>query len=109
MNEFLESCKDYWTNWFFGIVATILAARLYSFRKKQEAQRMKQCALEAGMQALLKDRLIQAYEHYAIEKKCITLNGLGAVNDMFDSYEKFSDDETTRSLVEKMRLLQTTM
>lgn len=107
MEEFLHSCRTYWTNWLFGIIAAVLTARFCVFKKRQEQQRIRQQALEHGMRALLKDRLIQAYEHYVFDKEGhITLNGLGAVNDMYDSYAKFDDEDTIKRLVEKMRNLE---
>lgn len=104
MQEFLDSCKEYWTTYFLGLVSTILASRLYIFRKKLAMQRKKQCALEEGMQALLRDRIIQAYEHYQT-LGYVTFHGLEAVNAMFASYDGLDGNGSIPSLMEKLRAM----
>lgn len=67
---------------------------------------MRQIALEAGMQALLKDRITQAYEHYVLEKGYVTLHGLTSVNNMYESYTLLCQDESMRKLMNTIRSLE---
>ena len=104
MEEFLQSCKEYWTTYLFGLVATVLTCRLYSFRKRLATQRKKQCALEVGLQALLRDRIIQAYEHYH-GLGYITFHGLESVNLMWASYDDLDGNGSVEDIVLKMRAM----
>ena len=109
MQEFLDTCKEYWTTYIFGLVSVALTARLYAIRKRQENQRKRQCALEAGMQALLQDRIIQAYDIYH-EKKYITYRGLESVNTMWKSFSSLvADNPDVEGLVKTMRAMEVRM
>ena len=108
MDEVLQSCKEYWTTYFFGLVAMVLTGRLYSFRKKLTTQKKKQCALEVGLQALLRDRIIQAYEHYH-ELGYITFHGLESVNLMWASYDDLDGNGGVEDIVLKMRAMDIRM
>jgi hypothetical protein len=104
MDEFLQSLKSYWTTYAFGLVSIALTGRLYAFRKKLAMQRKKQCALEIGLQALLRDRIIQAYEHYH-GLGYITFHGLESVNSMWASYDGLDGNGSVTDIVTKMRAM----
>lgn len=106
MGELWESIKAYWITWLLGIISASLTAKLYKLKKWQEDQKCRQVALEIGMESLLQDRIIQAYEHYTFEKGYVTLHGLTAVNKMYNSYIMLDKDDSIKKLMETIQSLE---
>ncbi len=94
----MDIITDYWLQWLCGLVA---GAMLTSWRKLWTRQR----AVELGVQALLRDRLVQAYYHYA-ERDWITLHGLEAVEGMYQQYHALGGNGTVTKLMEDIRRLE---
>ena len=62
-------------------------------------------AIELGIQALLRDRVVQAYYHYT-ERGWITLRGLEAAEKMYTEYHNLGGNGTvTKKLMEDLREL----
>lgn len=61
-------------------------------------------ALKMGMQAMMRDRIVQAYYHY-IERGWITLHGLENVEKLYTEYHKLGGNGTVTKLVEDLREL----
>ena len=61
-------------------------------------------ALKMGMQAMMRDRIVQAYYHY-IERGWITLHGLENVEKLYAEYHKLGGNGTVTKLVEDLREL----
>lgn len=101
----LDTILKYWVEWICaGITAGIvwLGRKLWNRQKKAE---MRQLAVEEGMQALLRDRIVQAYYHYA-EKGWVTLHGLESVNVMYEKYHNLGGNGTVTKLVQDLRKLE---
>ena len=60
--------------------------------------------IELGIQALLRDRVVQAYYHY-IERGWITLHGLEAAEKMYTEYHNLGGNGTVTKLMEDLREL----
>lgn len=80
-----------------GIASYILA--LYRAKKKENG------ALKAGLQALLRDRIIQAYNHYCDNKKWIPIYALESINACYKSYEALGENGVINGLVEQLNKL----
>ena len=62
-------------------------------------------AAERGIQALLRDRIVQAYYHYA-DRGWITLHGLENVEALYREYHALGGNGTVTKLVEDLRDLE---
>ena len=99
----LETLRSYWS-----IISTIIAvvavpAIDYLYKKYKQAD-ARQKTVELGVQALLRDRIVQSYYHYE-ERGWITLHGLENVNAMYKEYHALGGNGTVTSLVNSIREL----
>lgn len=99
----LETLKTYWPMISTVITVVLVPMCAFLWKKHKETER-RQKALELGLQALLRDRIVQAYYHYT-EKSWITLHGLEAVNAMYEQYHALGGNGTVTKLVEALRRL----
>lgn len=72
---------------------------LYRQKKKENS------ALKAGLQALLRDRIIQAYNHYADDKGWIPIYALESINACYRSYEALGENGVINGLIEQLNKL----
>ena len=63
-------------------------------------------AVALGVQALLRDRIIQAYNHYQ-EKGCCPIYGMENVLAMYKQYHNLGGNGAITELVEKLKELPT--
>lgn len=94
----------YWVQWACGLAAGGLAAGLRLLYRRQKETDRRQRAAERGIQALLRDRIVQAYYHYA-ERGWITLHGLENVEALYREYHALGGNGTVTKLVEDLREL----
>lgn len=82
-----------------NIIAGAIISHLFALyrAKKQENN-----ALKAGLQALLRDRIIQAYNHYCDDKKWIPIYALESINACFRSYEALGENGVINGLMEQL-------
>ena len=59
-----EWITRYWVEWLFGIVAALAAASYRRVSRHMRHTQKKDQALDDGMRALLRDRIISACDHY---------------------------------------------
>ena len=99
----LETLRSYWSiiSTIITVVAVPAIGCLYKKYKQADAR---QKAVELGVQALLRDRIVQSYYHYE-ERGWITLHGLGNVNAMYKEYHALGGNGTVTSLVNSIREL----
>lgn len=90
MEEILVYVKDHWAEW---IVVGILPALGYVYAKVR--------AVMVGMQALLRDRIIQAYNHYQDKDYC-PIYGKENVKRMYTAYHALGGNDVATKLVEKL-------
>ena len=100
----LEWLTKYWLEALFSGILTGLSfiVKMMWNRQKQEDRRQK--AIELGIQALLRDRVVQAYYHYT-ERGWITLHGLGAAEKMGGGGHNLGGNGTVTKLMEDLREL----
>lgn len=99
----LETLRSYWSiiSTIITVVAVPAIGCLYKKYKQADAR---QKAVELGVQALLRDRIVQSYYHYD-ERGWITLHGLENVNAMYKEYHALGGNGTVTSLVNSIREL----
>ena len=80
----LETLRSYRS--IISTIITVVAVPAvgYLYKKYKQAD-ARQKAVELGVQALLRDRIVQSYYHYE-ERGWITLHGLENVNAMYKEY-----------------------
>lgn len=94
----LEWIVKYWVEWSFGLIGALLVAGFHRLRRLS--------AVGKGVQALLRDRIIQAYNHYA-EKGYCPIYGMENVNAMYKEYHALGGNGTITELVERLKEMPT--
>lgn len=92
----------YWVEVLFGLITTGLIAgykRLYS---KISEKTKEQDAIKLGIQALLRDRIIQSYNHYQDKGFC-PIYALENVNALYKQYHALGGNGTVTELVERLK------
>jgi hypothetical protein len=100
----LETLRSYWSiiSTIITVVAIPAVGCLYKKYKQADAR---QKAVELGVQALLRDRIVQSYYHYE-ERGWITLHGLENVNAMYKEYHALGGNGTVTALVNTIHELE---
>lgn len=94
----IESTIQTIINIIAGAVISYMFA-LYRAKKREND------ALRAGVQALLRDRIIQAYNHYVCEKGWIPIYAKESIDACYRSYEALGDNGVIDSLMEQLNEL----
>jgi hypothetical protein len=92
----------YWIEVLFGLISTGLFAgyrRLSSKVKEQDA-------IKLGIQALLRDRIIQSYNHYQ-EKGFCPIYALENVTALYTQYHALGGNGMVTELVERLKNMPT--
>ena len=105
MSEVIMTITKWWLTWVLGIMGTGIITGFRMLYKRQKAADQRQTALENGMQAILRDRILTSYYHYH-EKGSITLHGLENVEAMYQSYHDLGGNGTMTHLVKVLRELE---
>lgn len=100
----LETLRSYWS--IISTIITVVAAPAvgYLYKKYKQAD-ARQKAVVLGVQALLRDRIVQSYYHYE-ERGWITLHGLENVNAMYKEYHALGGNGTVTALVNTIHELE---
>lgn len=80
-----------------GLISYVFA--MYHQKKKEND------ALKAGLQALLRDRIIQAYNHYVNDKGWIPIYALESINACYKSYEALGENGVINGLMAQLNEL----
>lgn len=95
----IESTIQTVINIIAGAVISYLFA-LYRAKKKENN------ALKAGLQALLRDRIIQAYNHYVQDRGWIPIYAKESIDACYKSYEALGDNGVIDNLMQQINELQ---
>ena len=96
----------YWIEFVFGLVILILTTSFNMLKNKVKCANMEQEAIKGGIQALLRDRIIQAYNKYN-DLGYIPIYGLENVEAMYKQYHNLGGNGTITKLMETLRDLPT--
>lgn len=80
-----------------GLISYVFA--MYRQKKKEND------ALKAGLQALLRDRIIQAYNHYVNDNGWIPIYALESINACYKSYEALGENGVINGLMAQLNEL----
>lgn len=101
MNEIIQYISTNWVPWFCTGVVSFVGLIQRRAIKKMDADRRKNIALYDGMQALLRDRIIQAYNHYQDKGYC-PIYGKENVKRMYDAYHVLGGNDVATGLKDKL-------
>lgn len=88
------------------IIVALIEVRASKARKNEKEARKKSEAVEDGVLALLRDRIIERYNHY-MEQGYIPIYGMDNVNKMYKAYHDLGGNGTITKLVEELDELPT--
>ena len=97
----------YWLEVAFGLIIAILTALYRKLAKQMQEEREKRKAADDGLQALLRDRIVETYNQYYVEKKYCPIYVKENVDSMYNAYHKLGGNGTVTSLKEKIDALPT--
>lgn len=85
-----------------GVLGALTAylGTMYRIKKKEND------ALKAGVQALLRDRIIQAYNHYVCEKGWVPIYAKESIDACYKSYEDLGNNGVINNLMQQLNELQ---
>ena len=97
MEIFLDKFLGQIFNALAGAVITLLWTMLRAKKRENDA-------LKEGVQALLRDRIIQAYNHYS-DKGWIPIYAMESIEACYKSYEELGDNGVIDKLMSQLREL----
>lgn len=101
MQQIIQHIQANWVTWLFLAVSTGLSLGYRQISKRQKEEAARNEALHDGMQALLRDRIIQAYNHYQDKRFC-PIYGKENVKRMYDAYHVLGGNDVATELKDKL-------
>lgn len=85
----------------YGLITAGLTGALAQLNYRIKRRMLEQDAIKNGMQAILRDRIIQAYNHYVV-KGWLPFYAMENVTHMYDAYHALGGNGAVTELYEKM-------
>lgn len=102
----IEFITKYWIEVVFGVILTGLGTA-FSFLSKRVSKRIEeQDAIKLGIQALLRDRIIQAYNHY-MDKGFCPIYARDNILKLYEQYHNLGGNGTVTGLMDSLMELPT--
>lgn len=101
MNEIIRYVDMKWVEWLFLTISTFLGWNYRKLAKRQKEESLKNKALHDGMQALLRDRIIDAYNHYK-DKRCCPIYAKENVKRMYDAYHALGGNDVATKIKDNL-------
>ena len=101
MGVITQYINAHWVEWLFVAISALLGCGYRQILKRQKEESVKTAALHDGMQALLRDRIIQAYNHYQDKTFC-PIYGKENVKRMYDAYHALGGNDVATELKDKL-------
>lgn len=90
-----------WVEWFFLAISSVIGLGYRRVMRHQREERERNDALSQGVQALLRDRIIQAYNIHS-EKGYCPIYAKDNVKRLFKPYSELENDDVICELVGKL-------
>ena len=97
---------QYWVELLFGGAVTLLGVAYKMLSRKLKEKVAEDEAVRDGVQALLRDRIIQACDHYS-DKEAVTIHGLENIENMYAAYHALGGNGAVTKMVGEVRELPT--
>lgn len=98
---------NYWPEVAVSLVVAILTGLYHRLAKQMKEEKEKRKAADDGLQALLRNSIIDSYNHYVVEKKFCPVYGKENVDAMYDAYHRLGGNGTVTRLVNQINELPT--
>lgn len=86
-----------WVEWLFVVISTFLAYSYKQLSRRQKDEIEKNKAIQNGMQALLRDRIVESYHKYQDLGYC-PIEGKENVKRMYDAYHTLHGNDIATGL-----------
>ena len=97
MAEIFRYIAVNWVDWLFAAISTFLCYEYKQLNRRQKEEAKKNTAMHDGMQALLRDRIIQAYNHYQDKRYC-PIYAKENIKRMYDAYHTLGGNDVATQL-----------
>lgn len=101
-----EWILKYWIQVLFGLIVTGLVAGYKKLSSNITTKFKEQEAIKLGIQALLRDRIIQSYNHYQ-EKGYCPIYAMENVDELYIQYHALGGNGTVTELMDRLKDLPT--
>lgn len=102
----LDFILKYWIEIFFTIVVSGFGFTYKKIVEKIKEGERKQVAIEEGIQALLRERIIQNYNIH-MDKGFCTIHSMEDIEALYTQYTALGGNGTVKSLIDKLKELPT--
>lgn len=99
-----EFIVKYWLEFGFFLITSALTASSTYFWKQNKARKSEQNAVKLGIQALLRNGIIEQYNKY-MDKKYIPIYAMDNVEAMYKQYHALGGNGTITELYEDLKQL----
>jgi hypothetical protein len=96
----------YWIGVLFGLITTVGTVVYRKLSHNMNTKFREQEAIKSGIQALLRDRIIQSYNYY-MEKEYCPIYARENIDEMYTQYHALGGNGTITELVKKLKNLPT--
>ena len=105
MESIMQYISVHWVLWVFGIISVLLSGAYHKLSKQLKAERARTNAINAGVLALLHDRLYQACQFYINRGYC-TVPDRDNLEYMFKPYKALGGNGTGEELYNRCLALE---
>lgn len=98
---FFELLKEYGIKGLITLAFSGLTACIVSISSKLKKQKYQQDSLKMGMQAMLRDRIVDAY-YKAIDRGYMPIYMMENVNQLYEQYHNLGGNSFVTHLIEEM-------
>lgn len=97
-----EWVTKYWIEFVFGLITTVMGFVIKKLNRKINEQE----AIKMGVQALLRDRILQAYNHH-MERGFCPIYARENIQQLSEQYHNLGGNGVVNDLLEKLKDLPT--
>ena len=101
LHKIIAYIDNNWVVWLFAAITAIIGAGYRNLAKKQKEESEKNKAISSGMEALLRDRIIQAYNHYRDKGNC-PIYAKENVRRMYEAYHTLGGNDVATKLKDEL-------
>lgn len=106
MQEIINYIQTYWVQWLFMVLSILFGTGFRYLSKLQNQESQKNMAISEGVQALLRDSIIQAYNHYKTQEFC-PIYAKENVKRMYNAYHALGGNDVVTGLKDELMEMKT--
>lgn len=101
MDAFLAYIAEHWLEWLFAIITGIIAFGYKKISHRLEEEREKNKAIAEGVQALLRENIVNSYNKYLDRKYC-PIYAKESLKKAYTAYSALGGNDVATSLYKKI-------